>query len=263
MSEFEPSEKSNEVTRRQWLLILGRLAAVTGFSGVAPELGAALPTAEGQQSASLPPGLYYPSDEHLSHALGDISAIHTIPAGSETEYTQPTAGAFRPQFFSDEEFKVASRIVEILLGRVHSDALSQTLQWLDLSLYSASAIRKAAEKLDPLHRALAVAYYGEATVRELETADRQGVMRSGLAAVQELSAEQYGQPFLALGQSEQSKLVAAISAAKPEDPLRKFFELIHTEAARGYYTSAQGLKELDYKGNWYYATCPGCEQHRT
>jgi hypothetical protein len=42
--------------------------------------------------------------------------------------------------------------------------------------------------------------------------------------------------------------------------LRKFFETTRTEIARGYYTSAQGLKELDYKGNWYYAACPGCEK---
>ena len=40
---------------------------------------------------------------------------------------------------------------------------------------------------------------------------------------------------------------------------RKFFEIARTEAVRGYYTTAAGLEELDYKGNAYYADSPGCE----
>jgi hypothetical protein len=45
--------------------------------------------------------------------------------------------------------------------------------------------------------------------------------------------------------------------------LGKFFGTTRTEAVRGYYTSVEGFKELDYKGNWYYAVCPGCEQGNT
>lgn len=257
MSEFKPPEMHDEVTRRQWLLILGRLAALAGFSGVVPELSAALPDAKGQP---LPPGLYYPSQEHLSHALGDLGGMHKIPPGSETDYVRPSSLPFRPQFFSDEEFKIVTRVVEILLGKVDSAALSQAAQWLDLYLYSAVGVREAALNLDPLHRGLAVAYYGESVVRELETADPQAAVRSGIAALQQLSMEQYGQKFLQIDESQQTKILTSISAAQPDSPLRKFFETTRTEIARGYYTSAQGLKELDYKGNWYYAACPGCEK---
>ncbi|HXU18279.1 MAG TPA: hypothetical protein VN708_24440, partial [Terriglobales bacterium] len=69
MNEFQTTEAGSEVTRRQWLLILGELATIAGFSGVVPELTAALSVAEEQQTTGLPPGLYHASQEHLSHAL--------------------------------------------------------------------------------------------------------------------------------------------------------------------------------------------------
>lgn len=259
MSEFKPTEVNNEVTRREWLMILGRVAGIAGFSGFAPELVAMTATG-GQPSSALPPGLYYASHEHLSQALVDHGRMHTIPPGSETEYAGPSPTPFRPQFFSDEEFRVVRRIIEILLGAVDAGA-SQSAQWLDLYLYSAAHVREAALKLDPLHRALAAAYYGEDAVRELETADPQNSVRSGLQALQQFSIEQYKKPFLALDESQQANLLNAISTAGPESPLHKFYRVTRTEAARGYYTSAEGLKELDYKGNWYYGACPGCEPH--
>jgi len=260
VSELKSTKGSDEVTRRQWMLILGRLATIAGFSGIVPEIAAALPGVEGPGNRALPPGLYYPSQDHLSHALGDLGTVRTIPPGSQTEYARPSSQPFRPQFFSDEELKIATRIIELLLGKVGSGALLEGVQWLDLYLYSAAGVREAALRLDPLHRALAVAYYGESAVRELETADPQGPVRSGWTALQDLSIEQFGQGFLAVSESQQIMLLTKISSSNPETPLRKFFEIIRTEAVRGYYTSADGLKDIDYKGNWYYATCPACEE---
>ena len=37
-----------------------------------------------------------------------------------------------------------------------------------------------------------------------------------------------------------------------------FFTFLKAEAIRAYYTSRHGLRELNYKGNWYYAASPGC-----
>ena len=258
MTEFHSAETGGELTRRQWLLILGG-ATLAGFSGVAPDLSAAS-GAEGQQPTGLPPGLYYPSNEHLSHALHGSRNLHNVAPGSETEYVESNSSAFHQQFFSDEELKLATRFFEILLGRVDTGALSRAVQWLDLYLYSASGVREAALTLDPLHRALAAAYHGEPAIRELETADPQSVVRSGLRALQQHSIERFGREFLTLDEKEQAKFIATIAAATPESPLRKSFEVTRTEAIRGYYTTAEGLKELDYKGNWYYASCPSCEQ---
>ncbi|OLE14071.1 MAG: hypothetical protein AUG89_03505 [Acidobacteria bacterium 13_1_20CM_4_56_7] len=255
MSELEPT---NEVTRRQWILILGRLGVIAGFSGVVPEFASVLSAAGGVGNKALPPGLYYPSEDHLSHALSDVGS-HQIPRGSETEYVQPSSDRFRPQFFSEKEFELVTKIIQVLLGEVDAGVLSQVVNWLDLRFHSAAGIREAALKLDPLRRALAVAYYGESPVRELEIADPQSVMRSGLATLEQLSFEQYDRGFLELDGAQQTRLVA-ISTAKPDGPLRELFGILRAEAVRGYYTSAEGLKDLDYKGNWYYAASPGCER---
>src|SRR5215467_10828796 len=69
-----------EVTRREWLMILGRVAGIAGFSGVSPELVAM--TTGGHSSSALPPGLYYASQEHLSEALAEPGRMHAIPPGA-------------------------------------------------------------------------------------------------------------------------------------------------------------------------------------
>ena len=58
---------------------------------------------------------------------------------------------------------------------------------------------------------------------------------------------------------EQAELLVTTSKADPGTAERKFYELARTEAIRGYYTTAAGLNELDYRGNAYYGDCPGCE----
>lgn len=260
MNEFESTDADNELTRRHWLLILGELATVAGFSGVVPELTAALSVAEGQKATGLPPGLYHASQEHLSHALS--GSMHNIPAGSETEYVQPNSLPVHAQFFSDEEFKLVTRLVEILLGKVDAAGLSQAVRWVDLYLYTAAGVREAALTLDELHRALAVAYYGKAAVRELETANSQEVVRLGLKALQQRSIDEFGRGFMSLDEEQQANLIATLSTATLDSALQKFFGVMRAEALRGYYTTAAGLKELDYKGNWYYPSCPGCEQEK-
>ena len=44
-----------------------------------------------------------------------------------------------------------------------------------------------------------------------------------------------------------------------QSPQKGASDLARHEAIRGYYTSAAGIAELDYKGNTYYPDCPGCE----
>ena len=152
-----------------------------------------------------------------------------------------------------------TRIVEIMLGNIDPDALAQTTQWIDLWFRSADGVRTAAQHLDPLHRALAVAFFGEATVRELETADPAAVAREGIPAWNKLSVEKHAHAFLDLSAPQQEEFVRSIAAEPSANSSRKFLEAIRGEAIRGYYTSAQGLKELEYKGNAYHPSCPGCD----
>jgi len=256
------SSQADELSRRQWLLRLGEMVVLAGVSGLVPESAVALLRAgqdASRASAALPPGLYDASTEHLVHALSSGGKKWSPPLGTETDYVQPNSLPFRPQFFSVEEFRVVTRFIEILLGNADATALSQATQWFDHWLYSAAGVRAAAQHLDQLHRLLAVAVNGEKSVRDLETADPQSVARAGLAALHDLSLQAHGQEFLQLTASQQIDLLTSSGSDQPGSPLRKFFEITRVQAIRGYYTSAAGLEELDYKGNAYYGDGPGCE----
>ena len=256
-------DSADDLTRRQWILQLGEFIALAGVSGLVPEMGASLAQQAGEAKAvALPPGLYRPSQDHLLHALSSGGKNWTPPAGSETEYAPPSSLPYQPQFFSLEDFRIVVRLVEVLLGKVRPSASSQAAQWFDLWLFCAPAVRAAAQQLDPMHRALASAFYGESAVRELETAHPDTVARSGIRALRDLSSKLYGRDFLQLAEAEQFELLRTTSKAEPESSVHKFFELIRIEAIRGYYTSAEGLEELDYRGNAYYGQCPGCETNR-
>jgi len=204
---------------------------------------------------ALPPGLYEPSADHLVRALSGHHPA-TPPPGSETDYVQ--AGAPQPlQFFSAEDFKTITSFISTLLGDVPAGALSEVARWVDLWCYSAQGVREAARNLEPLHRALAAAYFGETSVAEIEAADPASIVRQGIADLNRICRDDHGKTFTSLAAPEQQDVVRSISTRK-DSSLQKFFELIRNEAIRGYYTSAAGLKELDYKGNTYYPYCPGC-----
>ena len=250
-----PEPDKNDITRRQWMLRLGEMVALAGISGVVPETANAILKTL-QEHPELPPGLYEPSTDDLVHAMS-AHKLSAPPAGSETDYAQPSS-PFQPQFFSAEEFRIVTRFTEIILGNVSPDALAQSAQWIDLWFQSSDGVRKAAQQLDPLHRALAVAFFGEDPVRELETADPAKAAREGIAALRGLSHERYKKDFVDLDPSMQVELVRSLFPSEANTPPAKFFDLVRHQAIRGYYSSAEGLKELDYKGNAYYAECPGC-----
>jgi len=252
---------ANDLTRRQWILRLGEFVALAGVSGLVPEVAASLAAQQAGQASSfaLPPGLYEPSQDHLVHALSSGGRDWAPPPGSETEYALPGSAPYEPLFFPPEEFKVVTRMIEVLLGKVEPVAVPQAAQWFDLWLHAAPGVRAAAQQLDPRHRALTVAFYGENAVRELETAHPDAVALVGIRALSDLSSKLYGRDFLHLTDAEQTELVTTASKAEVGTPVRKFFELTRAEAIRGYYTSAEGLKELDYRGNAYYGDSPGCE----
>jgi hypothetical protein len=253
----EPFGVINDLTRRQWLLRLGEMVALAGVSGLAPDASTLLFAAQEGQT-ELPPGLYIPSSDALVHALSAAHKPFTPPAGSETDYDVPGTGTFTPQFFSADEFQIITRMAGILLGSLDPKALQQATQWIDLYVHSSKAVLEAAQNLDPLHRAVAVAYFGESSVKELETANPQLVAREGLTALSKFCSQKYGQDFLTLEADQQTEVLRAVSTSE-DVALHKFFELIREQAIRGYYTSAEGLRELDYKGNAFYGECPGCE----
>lgn len=195
------------MTRREWLLAIGEGAVLAGFSGAEP-------------AEPLPPGLYGPSRDHLGHALMNRDLVVPLPA------------RFQPRFFTEEQFAVVRRTLAAILGDgVAREVIEEIARWVDLTVSEAAAVREAALKLSPAHRAVAVHYHGAGPMIELETADPQKVCRDGLAGAD-----------------------AQITTGTP------LFEFLKTKAIEGYYTSRAGLLELDYKGNAFYAVSPGCDR---
>jgi hypothetical protein len=272
--------------RREWLLRLGETAVLMGLGGAAEEakLGASPPASSAD--AALPPGLYEPSNDHLSHAFSSDTRFHSIPAGTETDYLRTPSVPFQPEFLSPQEFEIVRRIVELVIapaavpsgtgsadpalgsavrGDLSRDTsvVNEVAQWIDLRLSRAALVREAAQRLASDHRALAVVYFGLPGVEELETADPQTTSRDGLRWLEQESQRRYQKLFVGLGDSERRELLRAISDDRPdasqENAGTRLFHWIKGEIIRGYYTSQLGLQELNYRGNAFYAEPPGCE----
>lgn len=270
--------------RREWLLRLGGTAVFTGFRGAvaseprASASGGPPVAAADPADGVLPPGLYEPSNDHLSHALSSDTRFHPIPAGSETDYVRPPSGPFQPAFLGPQEFEMVRRIVRLLIGRAGSPSSAaaavreqstapadEIAELIDLRLSQAVAVREASRRLTPDHRALAVAYYGSSSAEEGGSADPPTICREGLRWLEEKSKQQHQKSFLALDERQQLELLRTISDDRsdqsPPSAASHFFQWIKGEVIRGYYTSQAGLKELDYRGNSFYPEPPGCEGH--
>lgn len=267
-----------ELTRREWMLRLGEAAVLFGFSGSLPEVEAKAASALSlldPQRAGLPPGLFEASSEHMAHALISDERFLKIPAGSETDYVRPREGPYEPHFFSTEEFKMVTRLVELILGETSEGAsdgqkrvaqggatFAEVAEWIDQVVSNAAAVREAARRLAPDHKALAVRYYGAEAVEKLETADPQETCREGLEWLERESQKLHAGTFLSLEESQQVQMLDAISDARSdlprESPGTHLFAFLKRETIRGFYTSRFGLKELDFKGNAFYVECPGC-----
>jgi hypothetical protein len=265
---------NTDITRRELLLRLGGTAVLMEFRGV--PVAAAVGPAEGQsgpeaaEAAQLPPGLYEPSEDHMTHALTADSRFHPIPTDSPTDFVPEPTGRFQPRFFSPAEFPVVRRLVALVLGEseegVEAKAtISEVSEWIDLEVFHAPGVREAALKLSPQHRAAAVAYYGEEEpVKALETHEPQKVWREGLDWLSAESSHRWEKAFLDTPEASQIELLRSLNEhAEAQNAGTRLFVLLKSQVANGFYPSQRGLKELDYKGNAFYAECPGCNLPRT
>jgi hypothetical protein len=241
----------DSTSRRGWVLTLARTALALGFDGR---------DAFANTTEELPPGLYAPSTDHLGHALMDSGPFRIVPPRCPTDYVRPAGGPFEPRFFSPHDFAVIRRIVELLLGE--DAAAQEASEWVDLCVSSAAAIRESALHLDASQRALAVAYSGPASVAEMETFKPEAICHAGLQWLDAAAKNQYGRAFADVEKSNQLALVNSISDEHNTDMRAnagtRFFSYLKGEVIRGFYTSRAGLKELDFKGNTFYARSPGC-----
>ena len=270
--KFEQDQPVAGFSRRDWLLNFGSAVILSGFAGMPGESQ----QTERAFATALPPGLYTPSIDHVTHALNHDGPFFPVPPGAETEFIRPRSGPFLPQAFSSEEFAVIRRLVELILGEDLKTATAQpakeapeilydeVAEWIDLVVFSGPRVRAAARNLTPEQRALAVAYFSaEEPVRELETYEPERICKEGLVWLQHESEGRSSKSFLTLKPAIQFEVISSISDNR-SDPAAahagtRFFDFLKAEAIRGYYTSRLGLKELNYAGNSFYGQSPGCE----
>src|SRR5271155_1259244 len=139
------------MNRREWFMQLGAGVVLTGWS--ASDLDAA---------AELPPGVYGPSRDHLSHAL----AGRRLAAGTETELVQVRPGPFQPSFFGPAEYRAILRLTAQMLGETaEAPLVTEIVEWIDLTVAESADARKAALAMSPAHRTLSVHYYGAQSVQ--------------------------------------------------------------------------------------------------
>ena len=277
-------DPGDEITRREWLLRLGGTACLFGFRGAPGERswaeGLERPESSDSPAQALPPGLYDPSNDQMTHALMSDERFRAIPPGCETDFVTPRTGPFEPRFFSSQEFNVARRLLELMLGDVaagsprqddvaagssRQDVVAEIAEWIDFVVSGAAAVRETARSLSAQHRTLAGSFYGPEVVQRLETAEPEKTWRDGLNWLATESQNRYSRPFLELSEAQAVELLTLVSDRRPERSTEnagtRLFQLLKDQTVHGFYTSQRGLKELDFKGNAFYADCPGCSGH--
>jgi hypothetical protein len=106
----------------------------------------------------------------------------------------------------------------------------------------------------PGARVAGVAAYVDARLAESLEPEWQARWRSGLQAVDGLSTELNGKPFMQATPDERVAVLTRMAAheADPKTPVENFFRELKGWTVRGYYTSKIGIHvDQEYKGNVY------------
>jgi gluconate 2-dehydrogenase subunit 3-like protein len=111
-----------------------------------------------------------------------------------------------------------------------------------------------ADDHSPGARAARVAGYIDGRLAESLEPDWQALWRSGLAAVDVLSRELNGKPFLDATPDQRVTVLTRMAAGEsdPKTAPERFFGELKRWTVRGYYTSKIGIQlDQEYKGNVY------------
>ena len=104
----------------------------------------------------------------------------------------------------------------------------------------------------PGARAAGVAAYLDGRLAESLEPEWQATWRAGLKAVEELSHQLTGKPFLQATAARRLEVVTRMAAgeADPRSPPELFFKELKRRTAEAYYTSKIGIhRDQEYKGN--------------
>jgi hypothetical protein len=158
------------------------------------------------------------------------TAAITIPlvgvSSATSAATESAAAQWKaPLFFTRDEFAMVDEISELIIPT---------------------------DEHSPGARAAGCAAYIDARLAESWTDEPKTEWREGLKAVDAVSQEMHGKPFMQATPDQRVAVLTAISKNEkdPKQPAEKFFREIKARTAHAYYTSKIGIhQEMEYKGN--------------
>lgn len=185
------------------------------------------------------------ADEHESRRealkiIGAISVTCAFPFSADELYGQHThlvqvrpAAQTGPKFFQPDEFRLISRIADLIIPRTDTPG--------------------ASEAGVPLYIDMVVA----------SNEKQQQVYRQGIAWLERASRQKYNRAFLELTEEQQYSLLEplcdSVDRGEAKSEGERFFASIKNMTADGYYTSKVGLiDELGYRGNTVLPQFPEC-----
>ncbi len=136
-------------------------------------------------------------------------------------------GDVPPRFLSPAEFTLLDELTELIIP---------------------------ADDHSPGARAARVAGYIDDRLAESLEPDWQAMWRSGLQAVDGLSGDLNGKPFMQATPDERVAVLTRMAAGEsdPKTPVEQFFKELKRWTVRGYYTSKIGIHDdQEYQGNVY------------
>ncbi|OLE73223.1 MAG: hypothetical protein AUG74_04760 [Bacteroidetes bacterium 13_1_20CM_4_60_6] len=153
--------------------------------------------------------------EMLATTAAALAAPLVTPGAAKA----PQAASVAPKFFTAPEFALLDELSELIIPT---------------------------DEHSPGARAAGVAAYIDGRMAESLEPDWQASWRAGLAAVDGLSRERHGKPFL---EATPDQRVALLTELAAQDG---FFRELKSWTVRGYYTSKIGIHvDQEYKGNVY------------
>ncbi|HKW96391.1 MAG TPA: gluconate 2-dehydrogenase subunit 3 family protein [Bryobacteraceae bacterium] len=173
--------------------------------------------------------------------IGAIGSTCAFPFGANNLYgqhqhahgsaTQEPQAPYQPKFFTPSEYQTLARLTDVIIPPTDTPGAS----------------------------AAGVPAYIDYVV--VHNSEHQKPMREGLAWLDRQSG---GKQFIELSEQQQIAILQPLSEAIDRGPAKtaaeRFFRMIKSMTADGYYTSQIGLvEELGYKGNTALPSFPGCQ----
>lgn len=184
-----------------------------------------------------------PDRRQVLMLLAKVAAVGQFPGFSRWVYAaehhhqddpvQPRPGAYTPQFFTPDEYKLVDQVSELIIPKDES----------------------------PGAREAGVAEFIDFMVAH-EFPDVQFRFRTGVGWLNAFAVENDGAEFCALAAARQEALLSRLALQSKQKPTevqgQEFFKLIREYTVMGYYTSKPGMESLDMPGLKLYSASPEC-----